>query len=221
MAGNVAPNIVDNGLVLYLDAANIKSYPTTGTTWTDLSKFNNGGALTNGPTFNTNNGGSIVFDGTNDYVDIGSNIQNYSSFTTSIWVNYLVFDSVGSTGWRSPLGDDSQSFSYHILFLQGIIYLGVSSGFIGNPYVGVTHNIVNVNNWYNFVITKNSSDSVSFYQNGVLLGTQIKSGNVNVNKIGKGYVYDNVRCSNFSFYNRALTQEEILQNYNIIKNRYL
>ena len=62
------PKIVTNGLVLYLDAANKKSYPGSGTTWTDLSGNNNTGTLTNGPTFDSNNGGSIVFDGTNDYV---------------------------------------------------------------------------------------------------------------------------------------------------------
>jgi hypothetical protein len=60
--------IVTDGLVLYLDAGNVKSYPTTGTTWTDLVGVNNG-VLTNGPTFNPSNGGSIVFDGTNDYVN--------------------------------------------------------------------------------------------------------------------------------------------------------
>jgi hypothetical protein len=56
-------NIITDGLVLLLDAANSKSYPGTGTTWTDLSRSGNNGTLINGPTFNSGNGGSIVFDG--------------------------------------------------------------------------------------------------------------------------------------------------------------
>jgi hypothetical protein len=64
------PEIAESGLVLALDAGNLKSYPTTGTTWTDLSGNGNTGTLTNGPTYSSANGGSISFDGTNDYVTI-------------------------------------------------------------------------------------------------------------------------------------------------------
>ena len=63
-----SPSLVMNGLVLALDAANPKSYPGSGTTWTDLSGRGNTGTLTNGPTYSSANGGSLVFDGTNDYV---------------------------------------------------------------------------------------------------------------------------------------------------------
>ena len=62
-----SPSLVMNGLVLCLDAGNSKSYPGTGTTWTDLSGNGNNGTLTNGPTYSSANGGSLVFDGTNDY----------------------------------------------------------------------------------------------------------------------------------------------------------
>ncbi|MEK9696312.1 MAG: hypothetical protein VW270_11135, partial [Candidatus Poseidoniales archaeon] len=78
------PKIVTDDLVLCYDAANNRSYPKTGTTWTDLAGSNDG-TLTNGPTFDTTNGGSIVFDGTNDRVAIplGSlpTPQNSSNFT--------------------------------------------------------------------------------------------------------------------------------------------
>ena len=72
MAFSYSPKIVTDGLVLYLDAANNRSYPGSGTTWTDLSRGGNNGTLTNGPTFNGANGGSIVFDGTNDFIDCGN-----------------------------------------------------------------------------------------------------------------------------------------------------
>jgi hypothetical protein len=87
MAGTIAPNIVTDGLVLYLDAANTKSYVSGSTTWNDMSGFSNNGTLVNGPTFNSANGGSIVFDGVNDYVDCNSTIVNLnSSFTFASWV---------------------------------------------------------------------------------------------------------------------------------------
>ena len=66
-----SPRIVTDGLVLCVDAASKRSYPGTGTTWTDLKGGNNG-TLTNGPTFSSANGGSVVFDGTNDYTNFGN-----------------------------------------------------------------------------------------------------------------------------------------------------
>jgi hypothetical protein len=78
MAGTVAPNIVTDGLVLYLDAANVKSYVSGSTTWVDIAAGNNV-TLTNGPTFNSGNNGSIVFDGTNDYVQVTSPFGDIAS----------------------------------------------------------------------------------------------------------------------------------------------
>ena len=69
MSINYNPRIVTDGLVLLLDAGNTKSYPGTGTTWTDISRNGNNGTLTNGPTFDSANGGSLVFDGVDDYVN--------------------------------------------------------------------------------------------------------------------------------------------------------
>jgi hypothetical protein len=70
------PNIVADGLVMYLDAGSPNSYrPDFGTTWKDMSGFNNSGSLTNGPTYSTDNGGSIVFDGVNDWVNTPLNID--------------------------------------------------------------------------------------------------------------------------------------------------
>jgi hypothetical protein len=89
MAGNVAPNTVTNGLVLYLDAGNTNSYPGTGTSWRDISGNSNNGTLTNGPTFNSANLGSIVLDGTDDYVNCGNNSSiniTGTGLTLSAWV---------------------------------------------------------------------------------------------------------------------------------------
>ncbi len=75
MAFFYSPNVVTDGLVFAVDAANKKSYPGSGTTWTDLAGSNNG-ALTNGPTFDSGNNGNIVFDGSNDYVEVVRMKQN-------------------------------------------------------------------------------------------------------------------------------------------------
>jgi len=86
------PDIVENGLVLYLDAANRRSYPGSGTTWFDLSGNGNNGTLTNGPTFDSANGGSISFDGVNDYVttpltlgDIFASSNGLEQLTMCYW----------------------------------------------------------------------------------------------------------------------------------------
>lgn len=74
-----------NGLVLCLDAGNTKSYPGSGTTWTDLSGRGNTGTLTNGPTYSSANGGSIVFDGTNDYVSTNYTQTSVTGYTIDVW----------------------------------------------------------------------------------------------------------------------------------------
>jgi hypothetical protein len=78
----VGPNIVTDGLVLALDAGSKKSYAGSGTTWKDLSGNGNNGTLVNGPTFNSANGGSIVFDGVDDYVLLPNIVENSNSSTT-------------------------------------------------------------------------------------------------------------------------------------------
>ena len=87
MAGSAGPDLVQNGLVLALDAADKLSYLGTGTVWYDLSGNANTGTLTNGPTFSQANGGAIVFDGVDDYVNIPYNsiFNSSTTFTVDFW----------------------------------------------------------------------------------------------------------------------------------------
>jgi len=78
-----SPSIVMNGLVLCLDAGNTKSYPGSGTTWIDLSGNSNTGTLTNGPTYSSENGGSLVFDGIDDYVT--TSLGTHTPYCIDIW----------------------------------------------------------------------------------------------------------------------------------------
>ena len=90
MAISYNPRIVTDGLVLALDAGNPKSYPGSGTTWTDLSGNGNNGTLTNGPTYSSANGGSIVFDGVDDYAEITDSSNNFDlggiDATLEFWI---------------------------------------------------------------------------------------------------------------------------------------
>ena len=94
-------SIVTDGLVFYVDAGNGDSYPGSGTAWSDLVGSNNG-TLVNGPTYNSTNGGSFVFDGSNDYVEAGP-IQP-AQFTLSCW-----FKSTGAPS-NNDLAGGSLSF---------------------------------------------------------------------------------------------------------------
>ena len=104
MAIHYNPTTVSDGLVLALDAANTRSYVGSGTTWTDVSYNGNNGTLTNGPAYTTvgfnepfGGAGGVYFDGSGDYLDIGSSTDfafGTGDFTIEVWV-YLKSNSVG------------------------------------------------------------------------------------------------------------------------------
>jgi hypothetical protein len=99
MSFNFSPKAITNDLIFYVDAANPSSYPGTGTAWFDISRSRISGSLINGPTFSSTNLGSIVFDGTNDYVglinDSRTQFTNKSQATIEAWVNASSFAGTG------------------------------------------------------------------------------------------------------------------------------
>ena len=114
------PSIVTNGLVLCLDAANIKSYAGTGTAWNDLSGNSRTGTLTNGPTYSGTNGGSIVFDGVNDYVQTPSLslTGNETNLTLSCWFKPA---NTNTTKAVISIGDETIGGRRMILQRNGLI----------------------------------------------------------------------------------------------------
>jgi hypothetical protein len=222
-------SIITENLVLNLDAGNPISYPGTGTTWTDLTTNGNNGTLINGPTFNSANGGSIVFDGTNDYVDFG-NILNYTTenFTFSYWVyfNSLTTNQVG----QGPIIIYKGTFQTNGYYDQisstgGIVFVtnqsGVNQGTLTNS------GVIAPGNWYNIAYSRNGS-SVRIYLNGnditQTAGTHINplpsGNNFRLSNYSNGFIYSNIRLAEFINYNRALTPTEVLQNFNVTKGRY-
>ena len=76
--------MVTDGLIFYLDAANPRSFVSGSTSWYDMTRNSNNGTLTNGPTYDSSNGGAVVFDGSNDYINFGnSSAVQQSSGTLS------------------------------------------------------------------------------------------------------------------------------------------
>ena len=223
MAFNYSPKVITDGLVLYLDAANTRSYPGTGTAWNDLSRSGNNGTLTNGPTFNSGNGGSIVFDGVDDYVNCGSQKVNNTSFTFSCWVKLAiasgtqVFIAQGSTG--------AGSYQY-IAFRNNLFQFNTdgSNTFAesnSTPSANIWYNIVGV---YNTTVTnKNIIYVNSIPQTTVSTATANFTGDstsLGRSPFGSGGAFLNGNIANAQIYNRALSSTEILQNYNATKTRF-
>lgn len=204
--------IVQDGLLLNLDAGVRESYPRTGNTWRDLADDNDG-TLTNGPTFDRANGGSILLDGSNDFIDLGSQVSNLSTCTVSFWVNYVVLSAV-----NAPIGDDALSFDLAIYFEAGNMIFADSSGSLNS--IILAHNTFNAGTWYNFVMTRGSTN-VTMYQDAASLGQAAKNnGTFKVEWIGRGFTYDNAKFGAIHVYDRELSSSEVQQNYNAIKERF-
>jgi hypothetical protein len=213
--------IVTDGLVLCLDAADRTSYLGSGTTWFDLAGSNNG-TLTNGPTFNSTNGGSIVFDGVDDYVNCGNNtiLNLSSSYTLSIWLKTIsTFDKAIIQRYLNGGLFPGYAVSINRTTIGTVdIYTG------GNWYTSKGTNINN-GNWNNIIITVNSTSCV-FYQNLTptpFTVTNSTSNPTDILFIGSTEGITQTYPGNISIvqiYNRALSASEVLQNYNAQKARF-
>ena len=217
-AGWRGPNIVKEGLVLYLDAASGTSYSpyTSGNTWRDISGNGNNGTLTNGPTYTSDNGGAIVFDGVDDYIESINTIPIIGALarTINIW-----FKCTGIISTRQALAyfGSEQSAARSFIEIE-------NSMFKFNNYDTAFGNAINANQWYNGVVT---------YQNPITIiylnGTQVNSTNLTLNtglsKLTLGRFTTGIfpftgNIPQYTLYNRALSASEVLQNYNSVKSRF-
>ena len=212
-------DIVRDGLVLWLDANDKTSYPGTGTTWRDLSLGGNTGTLINGPTFNSANGGSIVFDGVNDYVAFPTITNNI--YTIDFW--YKMGGNDGSFGYFASSGNNGFAIS------EGGVYTGLVYGrfYYWNGSVNILADIPSTTNWNHIcVIINTTTNNLQLFGNGNQLNNStISSMSTSVSNVGR-YALGNSNflkgnLASYKIYNRALSSQEILQNYNATKNRYL
>jgi hypothetical protein len=226
MSGKIGPDINENGLILHLDAANNKSYTGSGTTWTDLSGNGNNGTLTNGPTFNAANMGSIVFDGTNDYIYRSSlNNFNSSTYTILLWAKFVsvsAYSILFSLG-RSPSDADSEA---QLQQSNSRLQYWDYNGSIAFNYIQSAGTLSpNIYQYLGF--TKNSTNG-TFYIDGYSSGTGTAGFNASISTndfvigadIRDSLAYINGNIPQFLIYNRVLTASEVLQNYNATKSRF-
>jgi hypothetical protein len=218
------PDIVADGLVLYLDAGSPNSYrPDFGTTWKDMSGFNNSGSLINGPTYSSANGGSIVFDGVDDNVDCGNqaSIQLVGDMSILSWIKVTDFSKPRGIASKCAV-NIANPYDYYLLsgkpnLLRGNGGTFASHAATNSPSLGV---------WQHIAVTMLGTQ-VTHYLNGSSNGTgAISVATTNgANNLIIGNRNDNVtdfggNIAITQIYNRALTSTEVLQNYNAQKSRF-
>jgi hypothetical protein len=216
----LVPSIVTDGLVLHLDAGDSASYPGSGTTWTDLSGNGNNGTIS-GATYSSNESGYLDFDGSNDYVNLGS-FFTFSNFTISLWVY------PGSTQTTyADIFDNNHTGTQNFVCQQNANNVNqYSFGVSGSS--GTSLFTLSANVWQYLTFTYNNSVA-SAYINGAFHSSGAPGGPANyVNPILNiarwssqyGGRHWNGRVSYFTAYNKVLTASEITQNYNALKGRY-
>jgi hypothetical protein len=218
MAFSYSPKIVTDGLVFAVDAANKKSYPGSGTTWADLAGANDG-TLINGPTFDSGDGGSIVFDGSNDRVSTNYN-EALNDFTICAWFKG---ENQGST---RRIADKSYTGGFWLGYHGGNSTTGYWGGGIrqsGAPY-GLYIGPFDSTRW-NFISMKREGTTQTLNGNGLTLSSsQTVSGNsLSTDNLLIGYgggQYMNGNIAIVKIYNRALSSTEVTQNYNALKSRF-
>jgi hypothetical protein len=221
--------IVTDGLVLCLNASDRNSYVSGSTTWNDVSGRGNNGTLTNGPTFNSANGGSIVFDGTNDII----NNNSLSAFgnnprTMEIWFKGTGTDKLLISLGFSSGGVPNVAFALQLNSTSDVNIFG-STGPYDEYNISVTTNFIN-GNWHQAAVTWNGANpgTLLIYGDGNQVGSRTRSAGEAYATVAGYYIggwMDNNRFFNGQValarvYNRALTALEVQQNYNATKSRF-
>jgi hypothetical protein len=228
MARHNNPRIATDGLVLCMDPANVKSYPGSGTTWTDVSGNNNGNSLVGTITysnsvFNTNatnvttesllsTASLLTFPDASEYT-----FDFYVKLRSSAPATFHSLTGRQSTNpWLSIFPNDTSGASWYIRYRQGATYYNT---------VSINYNIQT--NWANITVTADQSRNVRFYLNGVLQDTiAIPSTLFYVSVLAGGYLSGgNYYClqgsmSSVKMYNRTLSVNEIQQNFNALRGRF-
>jgi hypothetical protein len=206
--------VVQDGLVLNLDAGASTSYVGSGTTWTDLSGRGNTGTLTNGPTYSSANGGSIVFDGTDDFVSSSLSSSLGTQFSISVWFKKDNNNTANPVNFQgSPAFELLVDQSNQLNIWDGANHLYSFTTTIGT--------------WYNMTVVKNATNFLLYVNDNSspVLNFASSYNNTNTNfiigkhsSVSANYMDGNI--AQVSIYNRALTTSEISQNFNALRGRF-
>jgi hypothetical protein len=217
--------IVTDGLIFAVDAGNLVSYPKSGTSWYNLTGSVDG-TLTNGPTFSPADGGELIFDGTDDYIDFGNPGSLFNPATSTMTMMGWIYVKNNQTNILIGLQESG----------AGSLSLGTNSSgnvrFICRPTAGSQGTIdssatLALNTWYHIAMTKDTATSISdctLWINGSPVNTASSTVNfpTSTAAIRSAYyfdanIYSNINIGSIQVYNRALTAAEVLQNYNATK----
>lgn len=237
MSTSYSPNIVTNGLVLYLDAANSKSIVSGSNTWRDLSGNNTNASLVNGVGYSSANKGSLTFDGVDDHASFTRPTDfATSSFSIVVWVKFT------SKVWSSNYNDlqividNNHSCNPNKGFvIQDRPDFTAAKGYcpltfgklsdVSECVVGASSSFaVGDGKWHCVVGTADINYSY-LYVDGVYQGRDFNSGSlpqttITLGKWQVGGRYLNGQMGLVQLYNRTLSSQEVLQNYNSTKGRY-
>lgn len=236
MSYHFSPRIVTDGLVMCLDAANPKSYSSSSTSWNDLSKIGVNTTLVNGPTFNSANGGSIVFDGVNDYCEANDplNLSGTNRITLDVWMRFA------STSISNIL-EQSINFNSNNSFLFYTGEFGTGRFIIADRVPAQGYNVAYTNasyndgKWHNCIATidrgLSATDQNKLYVDSVLdtvvhptfrtdLSSSFSSHDLYIGARAGSTTFYNGNIAIIKIYRRVLSSSEILQNFNATKNRF-
>ena len=234
MASFAGPNLINDNLVLCLDASNTQSYPGSGTTWTDISDKGNNGTLANGAAFDSGNKGSINLDGTNDAITVGYSESlelGNGIISCEAWFYIDAIDDgfpvIVKRGNGASNNDRPYTLGLHTDGYMRWILTDNGSGLT----VCDTAVIFEAGNWYHVVGTHDNSNA-KIYLNGIEVKSVsssisvLETSNHNTpTRIGwrhtnSGVIYGNGKVAVARIYSKALTAIEVLQNYNAYKGRF-
>ena len=224
--------VITTDLSLYLSAHDTDSYPGSGSTWTDLSTNANNATLYNSPTFLTDNGGILDFDGVNDYGDDGSTTGTpfgfgSGAFTVEYWVKYdnmTAYHTVLDSRRRTSFYSNNLGYSDFIEPSNDTfnVYRNTATIFTSNA-------ALSANTWYHLVLSRSSTatNDTRFYVNNVLDKTTTI--NVSFTDYGVYYIGRNIEGSTYSngklaqlrvYKGKGLTAAEVTRNWNAHRRLY-
>jgi hypothetical protein len=234
MSRHHSPRTVNNGCVLYLDAANSKSYPGSGTTCYDLSNIRNNGTLVNGVGYSSDYGGVFVFDGIDDSITMNKSYTTDGTigvgnvpYSIEAWC-YLTITPGNNTEGCSIIGNDGE-YGIGLQILNRDDGIKVNFGY-RNASNMFSNSTISLNTWYHIVgIGRDGNDnyicingirdatfnsSTYIYPTGGATNMRIGLSVDRMTTLFKGYI------AMTKLYNIALSASEVLQNFNATKGRF-
>jgi hypothetical protein len=210
-------------LLLYLDAGNTRSYPGSGTTWTDLSANANNATSLTGVTYSASNGGYLTFNGAGSGSLVSTKYNTTYTGKTMFVAGNLT--SIAAGTYRAMLGSSAGSRNFNMYMYSPALnryQLHYSAGSTGTLSSDLTYT---PGNWFTAAITHTQAGSVSHYLNGALVDTQTgitfsQYLSPSTEHIGRADNYWLGPLSVIAVYKSALTAAEILANHNSVRGRY-